>query len=318
MVTTMQRRSFLAGTAAATALGAPSRTHAQGLVTVRCGSVPLDGYGQPYYGVAAGIFRDAGIDLQVTGLANSGAIAAAITGGSLDVGLGSVSQIAGAREKGLPYTFFAPGPVYAADSPSSQLIVEKNSPIHAARDLVGKTVGVDNLTSFTQFATLEWLKKNGVDPSLVKFVELPYPAMPAALETGRVDAATIAEPAKTVALATGRIVADTNAAIAPTWFIAVWFTTETWIAANLALAHRLARAVVQTAVWANGHSAETAAVLEKITGMPHDVILHIQRSRFGTKLDPALMDPLISIAAKYNMISAPIAARTLIYPGFAN
>ena len=105
----MQRRSFLAGTAAATALGAPSRTHAQGLVTVRCGSVPLDGYGQPYYGVAAGIFRDAGIDLQVTGLANSGAIAAAITGGSLDVGLGSVSQIAGAREKGLPYTFFAPG-----------------------------------------------------------------------------------------------------------------------------------------------------------------------------------------------------------------
>ena len=44
----------------------------------------------------------------------------------------------------------------------------------------------------------------------------------------------------------------------------------------------------------------------------------MQRSRFGTKLDPALMDPLIDIAAKYNMISAPIAARTLIYPGFAN
>jgi NitT/TauT family transport system substrate-binding protein len=67
--------------------------------------------------------------------------------------------------------------VYAADSPSSQLIVEKTSPIHAAPDLVGKTVAVDNLTSFTQFATLEWLQKNGIDPSLVKFVELPYPAL---------------------------------------------------------------------------------------------------------------------------------------------
>ena len=59
-------------------------------------------------------------------------------------------------------------------------------------------------------------------------------------------------------------------------------------------------------------------MLEKITKMPHDVILTMQRSRFGTKLDPALMDPLIDIAAKYNMISAPIAARTLIYPGFAS
>jgi hypothetical protein len=28
------------------------------------------------------------------------------------------------------------------------------------------------------------------------------------------------------------------------------------------------------------------------------------------------MDPLIDIAAKNGMISAPIAARTLIYPGF--
>ena len=98
-------------------------------------------------------------------------IAEAITGGSLDVGLGSISQIAGAREKGIPYTFFAPGPVYSAESPSGQMMVEKNGPIHTARDLIGKTIGVNNLTSFTQFATLEWLKKNGVDPSSVKFVD---------------------------------------------------------------------------------------------------------------------------------------------------
>lgn len=314
----MRRRSFLSSVASAAVLAAPSYARGQGLTTVRCGSVPLDGYGQPYFGVAAGIFRDNGIDLQITDLANSGAIAAAITGGSLDVGLGSVSQIAGAREKGIPYTFFAPGAIYSAESPSSQLMVEKTSPIHAARDLVGKTVAVDNLTSFTQFATLEWLRKNGVDPSLVKFVELPYPAMPAALAAGRVDAASIAEPAKTAALAHARIMADVNAAIAPTWFISVWFTTEAWIAANTALAHRLARAVVQTSVFANAHPEETAPVLERITKMPHDVIVAITRARFGTKCSPALMDPLIDIAAKNNMISSAIPARTLIYPGFAS
>lgn len=313
----MYRRRFIAGLAAGTALVAPRSAAAEPLTTVRCGSVPVDGYGQPYYGAAAGIFRDAGIDLQITDLANSGAIAAAITGGSLDVGLGSPSQIAGAREKGLPFTFFAPGAVYSTDAPSSLLMVEKNSPIHTARDLIGKTVGVDNLTSFTQFATLEWLKKNGVDATTVKFVEMPFSAMPGALDAGRLDAALISEPAKSAARATARVVADTNAAIAPTWFISLWFTTESWMAANLALAHRLARAVVQTSTWCNAHQGETAAVLEKATKMPHEVILGMQRARFGTKLDPALMDPLIDIAAKNNMIPAPIPGRTLIYPGFA-
>jgi hypothetical protein len=47
------------------------------------------------------------------------------------------------------------------------------------------------------------------------------------------------------------------------------------------------------------------------------VIENMTRSRFGTKLDAALIDPLIEIAAKNNMISAAIPARTLIYPGFA-
>jgi NitT/TauT family transport system substrate-binding protein len=152
----------------------------------------------------------------------------------------------------------------------------------------------------------------------VKFVEMPYPAMPAALSTGRVDAAVIAEPARSIAMATARIVADTNAAIAPTWFICVWFTTEAWISANLALAHRLARAVVQTSVWSNAHPAETAATMAKASKTPPDVVASMSRSIFGTKLDPKLMDPLIDVAAEQNMISAPIAARTLIYPGFAN
>lgn len=183
-----------------------------------------------YHGVAAGIFCDAGIDLQITGLANSGAIAEAITGGSFDRKAFRTHFCTGTRVfRGIP-------------------------------------------TSFTQFATLEWLKKNGVDPSSVKFVELPYPAMQAAMEAGRIDAALLAEPAMTVALSSARVFADPNAAIAPTWFVSAYFPTETLIAKNLALAHWLTRAIVHTAVWSNTHQAQTALVLEKITQVPHDVV----------------------------------------------
>src|ERR1700744_5819650 len=97
MNTRIHRGSFLTGVAAIGAglsLGAPASAATPpppaGPV-IRIGSVPVDTYGQPYYGDAAGIFRSAGLNVEITNLANSGAIAAAIAGGSLDVGVGSVS-----------------------------------------------------------------------------------------------------------------------------------------------------------------------------------------------------------------------------------
>jgi NitT/TauT family transport system substrate-binding protein len=314
------RGSFLTGaTAAAASLATASRSSAATppTLTVRVGSVPVDTYGQPYYGDAAGIFRDAGITIEVIDLANSGAIASAIAGGSLDVGVGSVSQVAGAREKGLPFTFFAPGALYATDAPGAMLMVQKDATLHSARDLIGKTIAVDNLTSFLQVGVVLWLKKNGVDPSQVKFIELPFSAMAGALAAARIDAATITEPALSGARSTARVLADTNAAIASAFFTSAWFTTESWIAANLPLAHRLAKAVEQTSTWSNAHHALTAVTLEKISKVAHETLASMTRARFGTKMDPALMDPLLDVAAKNGMIATPIAGRTLVYPGFA-
>jgi len=83
--------------------------------TIRVGSVPVEAYMQPYYGNAAHLYQDAGIDLQVTGLANSGAIIAALLGGSLDAGIGSPTGIAQARLRGVPLKIFAPGGMYSVD-----------------------------------------------------------------------------------------------------------------------------------------------------------------------------------------------------------
>src|ERR1700735_3887327 len=123
------RRSFIGGVSGLAALGAiPARGATT--ATVRVGSVPVQTYMQPYYGIAAHIFQNAGIDLQITGLANSGAIVAALLGGSLDVGIGSPTGIAQARLRGVPIKIFAPGGMSSVDMPSpSQLMVANDSPI---------------------------------------------------------------------------------------------------------------------------------------------------------------------------------------------
>jgi NitT/TauT family transport system substrate-binding protein len=286
---------------------------------VRIGAVSNDSYLQPYYGEASGIFATAGLAVEITALANAGAIAAAMEGGALDVGIGSPANIAAARLNGFPFVFFAPGPVFSVDVPAASLLmVAKDSATKSASDLLGKTIAVDLLKSMPQIGTMLWLQKNGVDPAAVKWLELPFGSMAAALTAGRVDAATIAEPALSAARSTTRVLANYSAAIAPHYLSGAWFTTEAWIKANLALAHQLARAVVQISVWANTHHEETSVVLERVSKMPHDVILGVTRIPYGTKLDPAMLEAPIQAAAKMGLIPTAVPASTLIYTGFAN
>ena len=223
----MRRHAFLGGAAALLAAGSAVPSRAATFAKVRIGTVPIDSYGQPYYGDAAGIFTANGIDVEITGLANSGAIAAAMLGGAIDVGIGSPVGIAQARMNGVPFVFFAPGPLFSIDvAPTSMLMVAKDGPIKTAGDLVGKTIAVDLLKSMPQIGTMLWLEKNGVDPASVKWLELPFSSMPQALVSGRIDAGTLAEPALSASRATCRPLANYSSAIAPHYYSGAWFTTE--------------------------------------------------------------------------------------------
>jgi NitT/TauT family transport system substrate-binding protein len=313
----LDRRAFVAalsGLTAAAALPARAATFA----TVRVGSVPVESYMQPYYGNAARIYQNAGIDIQILGLANSGAIVAALLGGSLDVGIGSPTDIAQARLRGVPLKIFAPGGMYSVDLPTSMLMVAKDSPIKKPSDLVGKTIATDLLKSVPQIGTILWLQKNGVDPASVRWLELPFASMEAALGRGQIDAATIVEPALTSAKATCRALGDYNSAIAPHYFISAWFSTEAWLNANLELAHRLVRAVEATSVWSAQHPTETVAVLEQYSKLTHDTLVHMTHTQYGTKLDPAMIEAPIQAAYKTGMTTGTVPAGEIIAAGFAD
>jgi NitT/TauT family transport system substrate-binding protein len=74
-----------------------------------------------------------------------------------------------------------------------------------------------------------WIDKNGADSSTVKFVELPFPQMEAALIAGRVDAVSIHEPFATAALekAATRVLAHPWGDVIAKFLIAGWFASGT-------------------------------------------------------------------------------------------
>ncbi len=96
MATSARRSRFVAGLAAlpvsAAALGArrPARA-ADG--RVRLGILNFDPATPAVYAEAAGLFAAAGLDVTITVIPSGAAVAAAILGGSLDIGLSSLFSV---------------------------------------------------------------------------------------------------------------------------------------------------------------------------------------------------------------------------------
>ena len=67
--------------------------------------------------------------------------------------------------------------MYKSTSPVTVLAVAKNSTVRAAKDLEGKAIAVLSLEGPTKIAASAWLDKNGINPSTVKFIELPSASM---------------------------------------------------------------------------------------------------------------------------------------------
>ena len=283
---------------------------------MRVGIIPSDPFGEAIYTQAGGFFKRAGIDVELVSLQNSAAIAAAVTGGAVDIGLANPIVIASAREHGIPHYAFAPSALFDASAPTTLLMVANGSPLHSAKELEGKVIGSVELAGITQAALRAWMTKNGADPGTTRFTEIPFTAMAAALTQGRVDAGFIAEPSLASARATTREIGDPYAAIADMWCLAMWFSTKDWLTQNTALAHRYADSLLKGAAWANTHHLETGLALKPYTPLTDETIAKMTRIRFATSYTPAYLQPVLDTGFKYNILKSPMSASDLMFPGF--
>ncbi len=294
---------------------APGRAADAPLAVINLINLPADNSAEVYYAQELGYFKDVGLDVRITPMTNSGAIVAAIAGGGGDIGNAVVGTVADARSKGLPILYIAPAGLYDKASPTAALAVLKDSPIKKAADLSGKVVAVSGLNDLTYFASRAWIDKNGGNSAAVKFIELPFPAMAAALTQHRVDAAYIIEPFFTAAEGDLRILARAAESVAPRYQATGWIASEPWLAAHADLALRFATAIHRTAVWANAHQKESAAILLKYLKLDPAIVERMHRVPYAVTLETRLVQPPIDTAAKYTG-QTPVSANTLIWaPG---
>jgi NitT/TauT family transport system substrate-binding protein len=285
-------------------------------VTLHLTASPDDDVAPILYAQKAGLFARAGVSVVVDKSASGAAAAAAVLSGSYDIAKSSLVSLMEAHVKGVPFTLIAPAGVYDDATPFAQLLVPRDSPIHSAKDLDGKLLSVPALHDIGQVSDSAWADAHGGDSRTLKFVEFPMSGAAAALDQKRIDATTIVGPAMDAAMATGkfRSLGPSFGAIAPHFLFSGWFTTKAWAAQHADIVKRFARVWADAATYANAHHAETEPLIADFTLISLDDVHKMTRGVFGTTLKASDIQPVIDIAAKYQMIEHPFSAQELIDP----
>ena len=288
-------------------------------VHVRVGTTLADDIQSVLYAQRSGAYRRAGIDVEMIAAVNGAAITAAVLSGAFDVGKSSLVALMSAHLHGLPVTILAPAAVYDARAPFSQLAVAVDSPAKTAKDLNGKLIGVPSLNDLNTVAISAWMDANGGDSTTVKFVELPNSAAAIAVAEHRVEAAGLTHPWLADGLETGkvRVLGDDYSAIGNGFYISVWFTTTDYAAKNPDVVKAFTRITLETALFTNGHHADTAAMVAEMTKIPLATVQKMPRVTMGTSVRAAAVQPMVDVAFKYKKIPRAFPARELVYEEIA-
>lgn len=307
------RRLFLATGAAA--LAAPGAAFAQPMAQIVVGTSPIDGAMGVVAAQRAGFFQKYGLDATLA-VANGAANAAAIAGGSMQFAASNMVTLIKAHLHGLPFQIVAPGAIYSTSNPTQVLVVRKGSPLRTAADLNGKTIGTTALGDVLAASTLAWIDQHGGNSASVKMVELPAAAADAALESGRVDAATMAEPHLSEAVGSGTAVvfAKIFDAIGPRFAESAYFAMPDYISANRETTVRFARAILDGNAFANKYPDKTAPWLVDSAKVDLASVQRSRREVFAVSMEPSTIQVVIDALVRMKAIDHGFDAVEMISP----
>jgi NitT/TauT family transport system substrate-binding protein len=315
MTTTLTRSGFVSTLAAALASTAPQIARAQGVagVTTRIGVAPVEVCAEAFYGVDLGIFKKAGLDVELQFFPSPGAISAALAGNAIDVGLFDSVGLIAAHSHNVPIVFLAPGKLYEDAAPEIGLVVRDDGP-RTAHDVAG-TVAAPSINNIGALATLVWLDRNGGNSKSIKFVELPFPAMNDAVQRGTVIGAVSVEPWLSDARDKGmRTMAPANG-IASVFVASAWVGSQAWAEAHPAVVAPFVASIYAAGHWGNTNHAAGIPIVSKYTKLPPEILAKMRHGAFAEATDLKTIQPVIDAMVSYDFIPKGFPAADLLYHG---
>lgn len=312
----MRRSHAVALLAAPLALAGRVPVRAQDLPAIKIAAPANDTATSALYAVKAGLFRKAGLNVEIVPMNSGAAVASAVAGGAIQIGNSSLVGIIEAHAKSVPFTLVATSGMIETDVLYSAMVVKKDAPYRVARDLNGKTAASPALRDLNSIAMANWIDRNGGDSTTVRFVELTASAIPTAIADGRIETGIVGTPFLQAGVDDGsiRVFAKAFDAIARRFIHIAWFTTTDYATKNRDVIERFARAMHDSAVYCNAHQAETAPLIIEFGKVDPKLAPKLARVTFAEYLTAPMIQPLVDVAAKYKAIDKTFDAQDLISP----
>jgi NitT/TauT family transport system substrate-binding protein len=215
-----------------------------------------------------------------------------------------------AISKNVPLEIVVGGNVVPSDQSKdpSGLIVKSSSSIQSLADLDGKTVAVNALSSLGQVGLEAAIDAKGGNSKSVKFVEVGFSQMVAAVQSGTADAAATNEPFITAAKAAGEREVPlgglaTSMAGVPQ---VVYLTSKSYASSHPDVVKAFAASINAADATLGQNPGLIRTVGAKSTTINAATLAKITLPDFGPKLALDSLTKLETLMVKYGVLSAPV------------
>jgi ABC-type nitrate/sulfonate/bicarbonate transport system substrate-binding protein len=220
-----------------------------------------------------GYFKNAGVRPQYVGPATAVPAVQLLDQGAIDVATGMFNGDIDGKVKGFKFTAIASSMLDLPQEPHMAYFTKAGSDITKdnLKAIEGKTIGLNGNNSCTDLVIKRYLKKNGVDLSKIKFLQLKDELIAPAIERGDVDLGVFHPPLVGVLLSQPSKFTEAFTSFedwGPQGGQAPYVASNAWLQKYPKAARELVGIIAKTANWANAHPKESAEIAGKTTGYP--------------------------------------------------
>jgi NitT/TauT family transport system substrate-binding protein len=273
--------------------------------TLNVGVIPIADVAPLYLGMKKGFFEEEQLTIKPQLAEGGAAITPAVVSGDFQIGFSNTISLLIAASQDLPVEIISQGVLggKSEEQAWADLLVLKAGPVKEPQDLEGKTIAVNTLKNICEVTIKASLEDEGVAVDKLKFTEVPFPDMNAALEAGRVDGACVVEPFVSQGKAgKARGIDPFYVRTAPDLTVATYFTSTQYAEQNADVVDRFVSAMNRSLTYAQSHPDEVRKVLLDYTEIPPEAAEQIKLPIWRPDLNEPTIELLSELSVKYGLI----------------
>ena len=275
--------------------------------TLRVGVIPIADVAPLYLGIKQGFFEQQNLKIEPQLAEGGAAITPAVLSGDFQIGFSNTVSLLIAASKDLPVTIISQGVLGGKNEEEAwaDLLVLKDGPIKEPKDLEGKTIAVNTLKNICEVTIRKSLADMGVDDTKLKFAEVPFPDMNAALEANRVDGACVVEPFVSQGKAgKARGIDPFYVNTAPDLTVATYFTSKQYAAENADVVERFVTAMEESLDYAQANPDAVRKILLEYTQIPPEAVENIKLPQWRQDITTDTVELLSQLSLEYGLIES--------------